>query len=412
MADSVPVAHDRLVRLWRWRDGSLCVRGGDLAEGTSTGTAAGASGIVLATPVGVRSYRDPHGTDPPRDYEYAHWTSPQVVSDFPATEAITWWQATTPPGTWIEVAFRPVRADALATPWYVMSRWASNDGELHPTTVGGQTDRAGAVNADEYVAADLTADTAGGGVAAATVRVTLYRRVGSAAETPTLHAVGATFSHRARRAGDVSSPGPSAGLRLAVPAYSQRLHARCYPQWNGGGNTWCSPTSTAMVLAFFRRLPPAGECAWVDAGCVNPVVPHAVRGCFDYSYNGAGNWTFNTAYTTARGLTAFVTRLRSVSEAERFIAAGIPLVASVRVTATALAGAGYNSRGHLLVVTGTTDAGDVVVNDPAAATDAEVPRVYDRRQFEAAWLGGSGGVVYVIHPPDVALPPAPAQPNW
>ena len=48
------------------------------------------------------------------------------------------------------------------------------------------------------------------------------------------------------------------------------------------------------------------------------------------------------------------------------------------------------------MVRGFTEDGDVAVNDPAASSDAAVPRTYDRRQIEAAWLGGSGGVAYLL----------------
>ena len=45
--------------------------------------------------------------------------------------------------------------------------------------------------------------------------------------------------------------------------------------------------------------------------------------------HGAGNWPFNTAYAANLTGDAFVTRLTSLREAERFIAAGIPLAASI-----------------------------------------------------------------------------------
>ena len=54
------------------------------------------------------------------------------------------------------------------------------------------------------------------------------------------------------------------------------------------------------------------------------------------------------------------------------------------------------SNGHLLVVVGFEADGDVVVNDPAGATNGEVRRVYDRAQFERLWLTASGGTAYVI----------------
>ena len=71
-----------------------------------------------------------------------------------------------------------------------------------------------------------------------------------------------------------------------------------------------------------------------------------------------------------------------------------------------------SSNGHLVVIVGFTESGDVVVNDPAAHTAAGVRHVYDRTQFENAWLPTSGGLVYVIHDDAHPLPPAPAQRNW
>jgi len=101
-----------------------------------------------------------------------------------------------------------------------------------------------------------------------------------------------------------------------------------------------------------------------------------------------------------------VLQLGSLNDAERYIAAGIPLVASISHAPGALPGflnnAGTN--GHLLVIIGFTAAGDVVANDPAATSDATVRRVYGREAFERAWIGGSGGVVYLIAAADTLIP--------
>jgi len=91
-------------------------------------------------------------------------------------------------------------------------------------------------------------------------------------------------------------------------------------------------------------------------------------------------------------------------------------VASVSFTREELDGAGYDTNGHLLVIVGFDERGDVVVNDPAShelPDDDEVRTTYDRSQFEQAW-GRSGGLVYVIHPEDTPLPPhpRPEQPSW
>ena len=56
----------------------------------------------------------------------------------------------------------------------------------------------------------------------------------------------------------------------------------------------------------------------------------------------------------------------------------------------------------------------MITNDPAAPTNDDVRKTYSRADFERVWLGGSGGIVYVIYPRGRALPPnVPGlPPNW
>ena len=84
-----------------------------------------------------------------------------------------------------------------------------------------------------------------------------------------------------------------------------------------------------MVMEYWGSGPSAADLAWVDPALADPCVDHAARFTFDAAYDGTGNWPFNTAYAAHFGLDAFVTRLRSLQEAELFLAAGIPLVASI-----------------------------------------------------------------------------------
>ncbi|MDQ3276623.1 MAG: C39 family peptidase, partial [Actinomycetota bacterium] len=196
-----------------------------------------------------------------------------------------------------------------------------------------------------------------------------------------------------------SRPGPARGVVLGVPRYSQMVHRGEYPEYNNGGQAWCSPTSTTMVLAYWNRLPDPSEYTWVRDGYRDPEVAHAARYAFDYGFDGAGNWAFNTAYAGRYGTSSFVTRLRSVREAERFIKAGIPLVASISFGSGELDGSPIGgTNGHLVVIRGFTERGNVVVNDPAASTTKGVRRVYRRGQFADAWIGGAHGIVYVVRP--------------
>jgi hypothetical protein len=385
----------------------------DFTAGTPQGTTVAGDSITIGAPAGTLSYVDPFGDGSARTYDQASWTSPVVQTGFGLTELVGSWNATTPPGTWVEVAMAGRTDLGTTTKWYVLGRWASGDdtaaGDIHRTSVPNQGDTNGSVAVDTFVAAT------GRALNSWQLKVTLYRLAGTT-QTPTVRSVGAMASRLPDEKKVAASPlGGAEGAVLDVPTYSQETHIGHYPQWDGGGEAWCSATSTAMVLDYYGAGPTAAETAWVDPTDPDPQVDHSARSVFDYSYDGAGNWPFNTAYAGTRGLDAFVTRLRSLTEAEQFIKAGIPLIASLSFKKGDLPGAGYGTNGHLMVIVGFDAAGNVVVNDPAShlvKSNDEVRTTYDRAAFENAWVPHSGGLVYVIHPAGSELPPHPAQANW
>lgn len=383
-------------------------RGLELAAGLHLGTGADETGLRLVSPVGNRRYVDPHTDRGPRDFAWAAWVSPAVTPGHRFTSLVPSWNATTPGDSWLEVEARASGDGVRWTRWFTLGRWTTSDGVVASTSVPGQACPEGSVDTDELLARD--------GVTWSTYQLRLALHRGPTSRVvPTVTLVGAV----ATRPGEHRTPAPDApplrGRELPVPAYSQQLHRGHGP--GAGGASWCSPTSTAMVLAFWGRGPSDAELAQVGPSAPDRAVGHAARCVFDPGFDGAGNWSFNAAYAARYGLEAFVTRLRSLEEAELFVGAGIPLVASVSFRSEELDGAGYDTSGHLLTVVGFDAAGDVVCNDPAShqvASNAEVRVVYDRKQLEKAWLDGSGGLVYVVRPPEVPLP-APAvgaEPNW
>ena len=195
-------------------------------------------------------------------------------------------------------------ADGTRSSWDSLGRWASHDTDFRRTSQGSQPDDLGTVATDTWKVPGLTSWQ---------VRVTLLREAGSTA-TPRLDAVGAMVS-RLPATADVatSAPGVARGTVLVVPTFSQMVHQGHYPQWGGGGQAWCSPTSLAMVLRYYRALPPKKQTAWAgDHGA--RVVDHLARMTYDYGYRGTGNWPFNTAYATTRVQQAFVTRLASLRD--------------------------------------------------------------------------------------------------
>jgi len=365
--------------------------GQDWRSGEKQGVRVRKGSLVLAEAPLSRRYG---GTT----YDVGQWTSAWTSPGFGLTELIGSWDAATPRNSWVEMRVRG-RVGEQTSSWDVLGRWAASDRRVRRTSVPNQGDDLGDVAVDTWKVEDP------GGAASYQVQVRLMRRSGASSPSPALDSLHAVATRLPSALPSVSKPGPASGTTLDVPRYSQMSHAGHSPEYGGGGEAWCSPTATSMVLGYYGKLPGPATYAWVGAGHTDPWVDQAARATYDKAYEGTGNWPFNTAYAASLAGHAFVTRLEDLRAAERFIAAGIPVVASVSFGSGELDGAPISATaGHLLVIVGFTDSGDVVVNDPASRSRSGVRRVYDRAQLEAAWLGGSGGVVYVIRDAAHALP--------
>jgi hypothetical protein len=337
------------------------------------------------------------------------WISQPVLTQASFTRLVASWNAETPSASQIRVEVQATTSDGETSGWYTLGVWAADDQSVQRTSVSGQTDAIGRVATD-------TLYSAGAPFTTYVLRLTL-ERAASDDPSPTVRTLGAAVSDFTYSSAlGTSAPMSTRPVELPVPQLSQEAHARQYPQWGGGGEAWCSPTSTEMVVEFWGRGPSDDDLGWVDPSYADPSVDYAARSTYDAAYHGTGNWPFNAAYAARFGLDTFVTQLRSLAEAEQFVRAGIPLVASIASRPGELDGFLFSggTNGHLVVIIGFDANGNPIVNDPAAWTDATVRRVYDRAQFERVWLRGSGGTVYVIRPPEVPLPPEPSSlaANW
>jgi hypothetical protein len=385
-----------------------------LASGATAGTTLSGGALKLAKAgLSTTSYTDPFGYGT-HDYQGGTWLSPVFQTPAPFTELVSSWNADTPANTWLQVEMQAqVSGDLHWTKWYVMGRWAYGDQDFHRTSVGGQGDNDGFIAIDTFFAHDHP-------MLAYRLRVTLYRLAGTTG-TPTLTRIGAVASDPVNTKPYLPSQTTmTSKVVLPVPSYSQEIHAGEYPQFDSGGEAWCSPTSTTMVISYWHDVAGTGFPTTADYGYVygdypnviDPWVDFGARQTFDYHYQGAGNWPFNAAYAAHWGLETEVTQLHSLAEAEQFVKAGIPLVASIAFTSNKLDGFLFKSTsGHLLVIVGFDAQGNPIVNDPAATSDATVQRTYDRAQFEQDWMTSTGGIVYVIHPASVPLP-ASLDGNW
>lgn len=383
-----------------------------LAAGTSAGVDISTDGLVLGTSGLVSgSYTDPHLDGIAIPHESGSWTGEWIETPFAFDTLVASWSAATPEGSWLTVELE-ARGSGRQTKPYVLAIWASGATDIRRTSAAAQGDADGFVAVDTFVRDETAAPLDG-----YRLRVTLCRRAGFSA-TPVVRGLAAVVSASA----DSTITSPLGGVLrdLAMPQLSQETHVGHFPDYDNGGEAWCSPTSTAMVLRYWRSGPTAADLAAFpgnDASTGRPhpdgEVDHAARSVFDWEYDGAGNWPFNTAYTstftapataTSAGgaIDGFVTRLRSLAEAELFIAAGIPLIASIKGTLPGFLLGSTN--GHLLVIRGFAANGDVISNDPAVSSNDEVRKTYGRADFERVWLEGSGGLVYVIRPSGVSLP--------
>ncbi|MCE7079660.1 peptidase C39 family protein [Streptomyces sp. ST2-7A] len=359
---------------------------------------------------------DGAGVVPREDSDTARWTSRWLRPVVPADEIIVSWNADTPPGTAVLIEAEVRYSDTGRSPRYTLAEWALHDTDLDPRrgSVAGQGDGVSRVLTDT-----IALDDARGPVRMIGCRVRVsFRRAPGVTAVPTLRRLAVMASDLPDRdTVPAVPPGPARGIELDVPAWSQYVHTGRHPEYAGGGEAWCSPASTQMVLAHHGHAASPEDLADHDPDHDDPWICHAARHTYDHVYRGCGNWPFNTAYAAHHpGLAAVVTRLDSLAPLEHLIAAGLPVITSQAFRAEEVPGAGYNTPGHLLVVAGFTDDGDIVVRDPAGRDNADVRRVYPRRAFETVWLrtrrplagggtgSGSGGVCYLIHPrrPDAA----------
>lgn len=352
-AAAAPVAKPVGTEVWRAAEG-------DFSGWRLSGAAAGRGGVVRLTG-GAQS---------------GEAVSPVVPVARGVRNAIPSWNAATPAGTWVEARLR-ARVAGRWTRWYELGVWSSRDGAKRHS-VAGQRDARGRVATDTLV---LAAD-------AEALQLALRLRSAKPGASPSLRLAAVAWSPPPTRptrsaAGDRSLW----RTQLAVPEYSQMV----YPD---GGNVWCSPTAVSMVLAYWQRY----------RGAAEPRVRRTVRGVYDPTFRGHGNWAFNVAYAATEGLQAHVARLASFRDAERWVAAGVPVVFSFAWRRGELPGANGSSDGHLAVLVGFDARGRPIVNDPAARTNAAVRRTYPRATLERLWLQHSGGTVYLIHPPKHRVP--------
>ncbi len=165
--------------------------------------------------------------------------------------------------------------------------------------------------------------------------------------------------------------------RLDVPFRSQRAESADI------AGRICSPTSLGMVLAFHDVARPTATVA---------------AAAYDPAHEIYGNWPRNVQAAWSLGVPGCLTRFTCWFDVEAMIASNQPVIASIAAREGELRGAPYKKTdGHLLVITGFDENGDVCVNDPAAPDAKSGQTTYAREDMQKVWLD-RGGTAYVLWP--------------
>lgn len=176
-----------------------------------------------------------------------------------------------------------------------------------------------------------------------------------------------------------------APVTIAVPFRSQRVTD---PSLAG---RLCSPTSTSMVLAYRQR----------------PVsVEQFSAAAYDPDAEIYGNWPRNIQAAYQFGVPGFLMRFSDWDSVHATLATGQPIVASIAAEPGELRRAPYDSTdGHLIVLRGFDERGDLLVSDPACGTAREGELTYSRRDLTRVWMERGAGTAYILLPAR-AHPPA------
>ena len=221
----------------------------------------GSSGLSTTSFVDLWANYNSDGVNGSGTYQYGTWTSGVTTLSFPFNELVSSWNTKTPVGTFVQIEVQPQIDDGHWAKWYILGQYSYFDSDFHRTSVGHQGDADGYVAIDTFFAKDHPA-------IAYRLRVTLLRRVGSTA-TPSLSRLSAIASNLTNQKNTFPSATTMNGtsIDLGLPKYSQEIHHGEFPQYDNGGEAWCSPTSTSMVVQYWtnKMNVPTGVFAFHDA---------------------------------------------------------------------------------------------------------------------------------------------------
>ncbi len=289
------------------------------------------------------------------------------------------WNSKTPEGTTIQVQARvALTANGQWSNWLTWGTWGTSIQSRSGTSM--TDDSVAKVEVDTLVVKNRQT--------ASNIQYRVLLNSNRSDVTPTVCLVSGALRNTVQGINKAFTDNPdlsNVGV-LAVPQLSQMIREPAI------ADSICSPTSLAMVLNYYETQVTPEQVAW---------------GVYDYNSDEFGNWPFNTAYASSLGYRAYVD-YSTIDGLKREIANGHPAIAAVAYKNSAnvsgnlpvINGAPIASTyGHLIVVCGFTKENGtdyIIINDPAAGSNAGVRVKYRLDQFQNAWAE-SGNITYIIH---------------
>lgn len=288
--------------------------------------------------------------------------SPTIPTTFPFNNAVPSWNCIAPINTGLRVELRAGKGEKW-TDWFEVSQWGR---DIPSKGYGLKKSWDGYVDADTlelYQEFDNLQ-----------YRLTLISQ--DNIQTPRLRRFAIVYADKTKLGmRNDTTPSSAWGKVIEVPYFAQLVED---PSIAG---RICAPTSMTMVLNYYKYDLPTREIADLAYDSLNVIY---------------GNWPYIAAVAGELGLKSYVTRFPDWRGVEEQIAAGHPVIISIRFAANQLMNSPIKSTaGHIIVVRGFTEDGQIICNDPAAYTKERGQVIYDREQLRRAW---SNGVAIVTEP--------------